>query len=181
MKSSRLVGAWSLPGVLAAGFLLFAPPASAGGVEDTGDILRWALPAAAVGATVQHRDWRGFWKFAWSFSVAALTTAGLKSAIKSRRPDDSDNDSFPSGHTTNAFSGASFLDHRYGWRYGVPAYLAASFVAFSRVDADKHRVQDVVAAAAISWGIDHVFTDLHPNLRATADRNGAFLRLNWRW
>ena len=30
---------------------------------------------------------------------------------------------------------ADYMWSRYGWRYGVPAYLVAGFVGYSRVDA----------------------------------------------
>ena len=36
------------------------------------------------------------------------------------------------------------------WQYGTPAYLAASVVGYSRVEADKHFVSDVIAGAAIA-------------------------------
>jgi len=45
--------------------------------------------------------------------------------------------------------GAAFIHQRYGWEYGIPAYVAASYVAYSRVQADKHFVEDVIAGAAI--------------------------------
>lgn len=42
------------------------------------------------------------------------------------RPDDSGDDSFPSGHT-DSFMAATFIQQRYGWQYGLPAYVAASW------------------------------------------------------
>lgn len=35
--------------------------------------------------------------------------------------------------TTSAFSGASFIQRRYGWKYGKRAYLGASIVGVSRM------------------------------------------------
>nr|WP_230390917.1 phosphatase PAP2 family protein [Reinekea sp. G2M2-21] len=83
----------------------------------------------------------------------SLTYAG-KFAIGKERPDGSNNLGFPSAHTSSAFSGASFLAKRYGWDIGVPAYLAASFVGFSRVHANKHDWWDVTAGAALAMGIN---------------------------
>lgn len=37
----------------------------------------------------------------------------------------------------------------YGWSWGVPAYLAASFVGFTRVQSDEHYTHDVLVGAAI--------------------------------
>lgn len=74
---------------------------------------------------------------------------GLKRAVDRERPDGGGL-SFPSGHTSGAFSGASYLHYRYGWEYGLPAYLTAAAVGYSRVVADKHYWTDVLAGAAIA-------------------------------
>jgi membrane-associated phospholipid phosphatase len=47
---------------------------------------------------------------------------------------------------------------RYGWEYGVPAYAAASFVAYSRVEAKQHFPHDVIAGAAIGIASSYIFT-----------------------
>ncbi len=85
-------------------------------------------------------------------------TYGLKYSVDRERPNGGDQ-SFPSGHTASAFMGASFLHYRYGWEYGVPAYAAAALVAYSRVDADKHYWEDVVAAAVLANVTAYIFTD----------------------
>jgi membrane-associated phospholipid phosphatase len=90
-------------------------------------------------------------------------TYWLKATIKERRPDGSDNDSFPSAHSSVAFTSAEYLRKRYGWEYGIPAYGLAAFVAYSRVEADKHYVRDVLAGAAIGMASSYIFTT--PNLR----------------
>lgn len=59
---------------------------------------------------------------------------------------------FPSGHVAFVMSGATFLGQRYGWQWGIPAFLAASYVAYVRVDQDKHHWRDVIAAGALSYG-----------------------------
>ncbi|SDZ06263.1 hypothetical protein [Nitrosomonas sp. Nm33] len=38
---------------------------------------------------------------------------------------------------------------RYGWKYGMPVYAVALFVAYSRVEPEQHHAHDVVAGAAI--------------------------------
>ncbi|MGN6277348.1 MAG: phosphatase PAP2 family protein [Sphingomonas sp.] len=48
-----------------------------------------------------------------------------------------------------SFAAAATLQNRYGWQVGIPAQLAASFVAVSRVEAREHHWYDVVAGAAI--------------------------------
>jgi membrane-associated phospholipid phosphatase len=134
-----------------------AEPARADAVREAGDVLQIVLPALALGMTVVAEDLEGTGQFLKSGAFTASCTFGLKYAIDSERPGGGGH-SFPSGHTAAAFAGASFIARRYGWRFGLPAYGAASFVAFSRVDSDQHHVEDVVAAAAIAIVSTHLFT-----------------------
>jgi membrane-associated phospholipid phosphatase len=61
--------------------------------------------------------------------------------------------SFPSGHTSGAFSLATSLTFSYPkWYIIVPAYLWAGTVAFSRMDLGVHYPSDVLAGAVIGAG-----------------------------
>lgn len=73
----------------------------------------------------------------------------MKYAAQRERPDGADKYSFPSGHATESFAVASVLGSQYGWEAGVPAYLAAGFVGYSRLQNDKHWLSDVVAGAGL--------------------------------
>ena len=58
--------------------------------------------------------------------------------------------SFPSGHTTSAFSIASVLASRYDSSWvGIAAYGAASAAALQRVYSDKHWASDVFTGAVL--------------------------------
>jgi membrane-associated phospholipid phosphatase len=83
-------------------------------------------------------------------------TAGLKYSINETRPN-GESRSFPSGHTSIAFTGAEFIRTEYGWRWAAPAYVAAGFVGWSRVEAKKHYVHDVLAGAALGVLANHDF------------------------
>ena len=118
-------------------------------IERVGDFLQVGLPLGALGITEFTKDLDGksqFWK---SFLVSNSTTYLLKIIVEKERPNGNCCESFPSGHTTAAFSGAMFIQKRYGSKYGVPSLLLASFVGYSRVYAKKHYWIDVACGAAI--------------------------------
>ncbi len=77
---------------------------------------------------------------------------GLKWAVDRTRPDDQRdrrNSSFPSSHAANAFTLAALLTRRWR-RSAMPAWLAASAVAFSRLYLDRHWLSDVVGALLLA-------------------------------
>jgi|GEM_PF-186813 len=137
--------------LLALFFLCVAVPLDAladDDIQTAGDLLQLALPLAASGLTLEYHDSKGTLQFGESAALTLGITYGLKYSINETRPNGGSH-SFPSGHTSIAFSAAEFMAKRYGWKYGVPAYAAASFVAYSRVEADEHYTHDVFAGAAI--------------------------------
>jgi membrane-associated phospholipid phosphatase len=127
-------------------------------IEAVGEILYILMPVTAYGSTWYLKDKEGRIQFYKSFAASWLTTRGLKHMIEKPRPDNSDNNSFPSGHASTTFQSAAFIRKRYGWKYGLPAYAGATFVAYSRVYADKHYVDDVMAGAAIGIIASEIFT-----------------------
>jgi membrane-associated phospholipid phosphatase len=148
------------------GFLLFimlsciaagVDAQAAGSIETTGDVFAVALPAAAAGLIMTFGDDSGALELGKSLSLALGVTYGLKFSIDEERPN-GNNQSFPSAHTSLSFSSAEFIRKRYGWYYGLPAYVAASFVAYSRVASKQHYTHDVIAGAAIGIGGSYLFT-----------------------
>ena len=104
-------------------------------LEDTGDVLQLALPLAAGITTVIKKDWQGTKQFALSYGTSIIVTHSLKRIVRKQRPEGRNlYDAFPSGHTTSAFSGASFIQRRYGWKYGKWAYVFAAIVGVSRME-----------------------------------------------
>jgi membrane-associated phospholipid phosphatase len=131
--------------------LLIANPAHAGdkGWETASDVGRGALVVTALGLPAVQGDWKGTRQAAFSLGATYAVTAGLKHVIEEERPDESNDKSFPSGHTSSSFAAAATIHKRHGWEVGIPAHLVAAFVGVARVKADKHFVHDVIAGAAI--------------------------------
>jgi membrane-associated phospholipid phosphatase len=99
-----------------------------------------------------------------SFGVTTVFTYSLKYAVDRKRPYDAYPDdiiaystensaSFPSGHTSIAFSTATSLSLAYPkWYIIAPSYLWASSVAYSRLNLGVHYPSDVLAGAVLGAG-----------------------------
>jgi membrane-associated phospholipid phosphatase len=75
----------------------------------------------------------------------------IKVAVGRERPNGENDQSFPSGHASNAFAIAAVAERHYGWKIGVPGYILAGVVGASRIQQDKHYVSDVVAGATLGY------------------------------
>lgn len=128
------------------------------GVAVSTDVIAIALPVATLTGVLIERDWEGLKQGALTAGTTAAATLILKYSIKERRPDGSNMHSFPSGHTSVTFATAAFLQRRYGWKFGAPAYALAAYTGWGRVFSKKHHWWDVVAGAAIGAGSAYIFT-----------------------
>src|SRR3546814_8783773 len=118
-----------------------AAPVQAGekGWDDAGSIARDALVVAAFGVPAVQGDWDGVLQAGGSIGGTMLVTQGLKEVFPSRRPDGSDDQSFPSGPTSPSLAAAPTLHYPYGWDARLPANLVASFGVRSPVEAQQTR------------------------------------------
>ena len=132
--------------------------AKADELTDYGDIAQYGIPVIALFISANKKDTKGIIQLGLTFGVATLVTGGIKRLADVERPNGGTR-SFPSGHMTNAMSGASYLHYRYGWKYGLPAYVMAGIVGLSRVKAQAHRWEDVLAGAVIANLIAFLITD----------------------
>lgn len=128
------------------------------GVKTSTDIVALALPTAALIGTLCERDWQGLLQGVETAAATAAVTYILKYAVNERRPDGSDTHSFPSGHTAASFATATYLQRRYGWKVGVPAYILSTYVAWGRCFSRRHWVWDCMVGAAIGTGSALIFT-----------------------
>jgi len=127
-------------------------------VVKAGDMLELLIPATAAGISWGKDDMVGFWQLAKAEATTVVVSEGLKYSVDAKRPN-GDKHSFPSAHTSVTFTSAQYLQQRYGWEYGVPAYLASSFVAYSRVHGKEHYWRDVIAGAGIGMASGAYFTE----------------------
>ncbi|MDF1882962.1 phosphatase PAP2 family protein [Sulfurimonas sp. SAG-AH-194-C21] len=133
-----------------------------------GDILAALIPIGSYAGTFYMDDSKGRIAFYKSIGTTVAVTYALKLSINAPRPDKSNNNSFPSGHTSLTFSSAVFLHKRYGFKSALPAYIGAAFVGYSRVYAKKHYTRDVIAGAAIGALSSWFFTDKLKKIKLNA-------------
>ncbi len=95
-----------------------------------------------------------------------IMTNLVKVAVGRQRPNHADYRSFPSGHTSNAFTVATVADQLYGHKVGAVAYSAATVVALSRINDNKHYLSDVIAGAGLGTIIARSFASAYqPQLK----------------
>lgn len=123
--------------------------------------------------------------------ITAVMTSLIKVSVGRERPDGSGNrfsSSFPSGHVSGSFALASTIDSMYGHYVGIPLYLFAGYVGFSRMSDNKHFLSDVIFGAALGTAIGRGVARIHKNecegkfrILPYTDGNGAGLLLTLSW
>ena len=109
--------------------------------------------------------------------TAALITNIIKYSVNRPRPFETYPDiekvaragspSFPSGHTSNAFSLATSLSLSYPkWYIIVPSYLWAATVAYSRMDLGVHYPSDIIIGAVIGAGSAYLCYKINKKIRS---------------
>ena len=150
--------------------------------QTLGDISAIAIHLTALSLILKNQDMQGFKEYFFSTATTFASTYTLKFSVKRERPDNSNNHSFPSSHTSLRFSGATFIQKRYGYKYGIPSYIAATFVGYSRIAAKKHYTSDVIVGAALGILISELFTSKYKNLNITPNytKNNFYVTFNYK-
>lgn len=136
----------------------FVPSKAQKGVALSTDIIAIAMPVATLTGVLIERDWKGLVQGCYTAAATLGVTMVLKYTVSEERPDHSNFHSFPSAHSSASFATAAFVQRRYGWKLGVPAYVLATYVGWGRVFSRKHHWWDCVAGAAIGAGSAYIFT-----------------------
>jgi len=88
-----------------------------------------------------------------SYAVMAVFVNSIKYTASELRPNGSTHNSWPSGHTATAFTGATILHKEYGltrspW-YSIAGYSVATATGVMRVLNNRHWISDVLSGAGI--------------------------------
>ena len=120
--------------------------------------------------------------------LSQLYVQAIKFAAQRERPDQSDHLSFPSGHSASAFATAGVLQRHYGWKVGLPATVAAAYVATARVHDNRHYLSDVIFGAAMGLAAERTVTLHAGRQRITLGLAGGPARVTviavvhpWQW
>lgn len=168
-KAGELILSMSLIG---AGALGFVEPIKEMCVDFQGNVNNWRgncpttivddylqyVPLASVyglslfGADAKHNYVDRTLEVGVSCAALVGIVGGAKFLIQKERPDGSDFNSFPSGHSAKVFMGAELVRIEYGEEYpwlAVGAYTIATATGALRVYNNHHWVSDVIAGAGV--------------------------------
>ena len=140
--------------------------------KDASDALQILLPAIPM--TIGIVDWahgdggERFEVVAESLGAVVLAQQTLAYTVGRERPNGSDDKSFPSGHTSWAFSATTLIvrglhdpsDDSFHLVDGL-LYLPAAFAGWERVASDRHWTSDVVCGAFLGVFLTNWIWDAH--------------------
>ena len=104
-------------------------------VRTSGDVLVFITPVASLATVLATQDWQGLKQGVFTGVTTLGVTYALKYLVKK-----------------------AFIQRRYGWKWGIPAYAVSTYVGWSRVYGKKHDWWDVAAGAVIGAGSAYIFT-----------------------
>lgn len=170
--------------LLSSGFVTGAGASDEDTWKDISNVGVISLIGTALILPSTRNDWEGLRQAVYSVGSSATIALIGKALVDEERPNNKGDDSFPSGHTANAFASATTLHRRYGWQIGMPAYAVATLTGIARERAREHHWYDVVAGAAIGGATGWFFTDAFNDkvqLVPWVDSKGAGVAVSMRW
>lgn len=126
----------------------------------------WGLNFAGVKG--RHNLFDASMLYVTSAAIMGLSTHFVKQGVHRLRPDDSGNNSFPSGHTASAFASAEFLYQEFKYKspwIGYAGYFVATATGTLRMYNNKHWFSDVVAGAGFGIVSTKLSYLIYPHLK----------------
>ncbi len=115
-----------------------------------------------------------------SHGLAQTITQSLKYIVAYPRPDGVGMESFPSGHTTSAFTGATIMANEYGQRsvaYSIAGYGLATVVGSFRILKNRHWTADVLFGAGVGIAATETVYLVYPWLQKKVFKNKNWVTL----
>jgi membrane-associated phospholipid phosphatase len=134
------------------------------------DVLTGTIPLGTLWRTYNIEDKAGRKQYLWSMGTTLVFINTARLALNDSKWGTRPNGSpygFPSGHIAFVGASAAFLQERYGWAWGVPAWIATAYVAEVRIEDEHHRWRDVLASSAFAYGSAKYFVTRYPDTKVT--------------
>jgi hypothetical protein len=143
-----------------------------GKVTPLDDYIQFAPTAINIGAQLagykgQNEAFDQAGIFILGTGIYAATAYGLKVTVTEARPDGKEH-TFPSGHVTTAFFGATILAHEFRDTYPefiIAGYTLATATAALRIANNEHWVTDVLMGSALGIASAELAYLLYPKVR----------------
>ena len=121
--------------------------------KTAGEAIAYSLPVAAVTVSLFHDDdWTGIEEYSFVGLSTLGTTVLIRRFVREKSPDGKSDHAFPSLQAAVGSPAESYLWRRYGWEYGLPAFILEHSASFLLDRAGKHHFVDGLAVSAISAG-----------------------------
>lgn len=117
-------------------------------VSDVGQITMMVAPFVVAGMNKCNRK-ENLLASGLAMGFNKLITGGIKYVTGRERPDGSNKLSFPSGHTSSAFTSAALVCGMADRYTCVTGLLIASSVGYLRIAGDRHWASDVAVGMAL--------------------------------
>lgn len=137
------------------------------------DVLQYAPFALNIGLSIsglkaKNTNQDRLIIFVLGGGISAVATQGLKYIINETRPNGNEH-SFPSGHVSTAFFGATILSQEYGESYpwiAIGGYTFAGATALLRMANNQHWATDVLMGAGIGIISAEMASHIYPKIKS---------------